>query len=247
MILATDFDGTLCRNGTVTDTDKQAISKFRKAGHFFGVVTGRNFNIYNHLKTMIEFDFVICLNGALAIDTQGEIIFEKRADGKILPEVFETLKEVCIDFFGVAKGKNHINFKFDLPEGDGNEVPPISKFEDFEYFTMLNSLAVSETDAVTAVDTIRRRHGEYLNPLMNGWCIDIPPIGTDKGTGIAQYADIMNVPHDHIWTAGDNYNDMAMITRFRGCAMENAVQELKDNAKGIYPDIASIIEEMLAL
>jgi len=55
----------------------------------------------------------------------------------------------------------------------------------------------------------------------------------------------MGIPHSEIWTAGDNYNDLAMLTRYRGCAMENGVQAAKDAAKGIYPDIASIIREMM--
>ena len=78
-------------------------------------------------------------------------------------------------------------------------------------------------------------------------CIDIPPAGVDKGTGVAAYAALMGVPHGEIWTAGDNYNDLAMLTRFRGCAMANGVDAVKEAAKGVYPDIASIVAAMLSL
>ena len=47
-ILATDYDGTLSRGG-VSQRNKDAIERFRKAGNLFGVVTGRDYYMYNTL------------------------------------------------------------------------------------------------------------------------------------------------------------------------------------------------------
>ena len=41
IIIASDYDGTLNHHG-VSDGDKEAITKFRKAGNKFGIVTGRD-------------------------------------------------------------------------------------------------------------------------------------------------------------------------------------------------------------
>ena len=42
-VLATDFDGTLFRDRTITPADLNAIRRFRRAGNRFGIVTGRHF------------------------------------------------------------------------------------------------------------------------------------------------------------------------------------------------------------
>jgi hydroxymethylpyrimidine pyrophosphatase-like HAD family hydrolase len=74
--------------------------------------------------------------------------------------------------------------------------------------------------------------------------MDIPPKGVDKGAAIARYAALMDIPQDGIWTAGDNYNDIAMLTPYHGCAMENGVQAAKDAAEYVCRDIADVIETM---
>ena len=79
------------------------------------------------------------------------------------------------------------------------------------------------------------------NALQNGVCIDIPPAGIDKGEGVARYADSMGVPPDNVYCAGDNMNDCAMIARFHGLAVENAVPALKSAAEATLPDIAAMI------
>lgn len=261
MILASDYDGTLCR-GRITEEDRAAIIRFREAGHLFGVVTGRDFPLaYEPLTSEngVPFDFIICMNGALAVDSRGDILFEKKADGSVIPDLFRTVVEAGTNYLGIVVGKNRLNF---TPE-DFDDLDFFSSFlgkygasadgytldgepkEPIPHFTHANTWYPSEEAAARAVEMIRERHGEFVNPLQNHVCVDIPPIGVDKGTGIAVYAALMGIPLDQIWTAGDNYNDLAMLTRYRGCAMENGVDAAKAAAKGVYPDIASIIKDMM--
>lgn len=247
MILATDLDGTLYRHGKISEEDRAAIIRFRQAGHLYGAVTGRDFyGTYNPLtgENGVPFDFIIVMNGALAADRNGNILYEKRADGHILPELIKTVGEVCGCSMGCVIGKVRYEFNVDIPEGN-DKFAPLSRGSEIPEFTMANTRCATEAEAARAVEIIRERFGDYINPLQNGICIDIPPAGIDKGTGVADYAALMGTPPDAIWTAGDNYNDLAMLTRFRGCAMANGVQAVKEAAKGVYPDIASIVAEMM--
>lgn len=245
MILATDFDGTLSRGG-ISETDRQAIIRLRAAGHLYGVVTGRDFGgIYYYLSGEhgVPFDFIIVMNGAMAVDTNGDIIYEKKMDGAVLPELIQKTGDICHFQLGCAIGKKRYEFNAACPEG--NDVfAPISKAAEIDTFTMANTRCATEEEASAAVAELNSLFGDVINATQNGVCIDIPAAGIDKGVGIAEYADIMGVPHSAIWTAGDNYNDLAMLKRFRGCAMANGVQAVKDAAHGIYPDIASIIADM---
>ncbi|MBE6598686.1 MAG: HAD-IIB family hydrolase [Ruminococcaceae bacterium] len=246
MILATDYDGTLCR-GVITDEDRAAIIRFREAGNLFGVVTGRDFPMaYGPLTGDggVPFDFIIAMNGALAVDREGNILFERRADGVVLPELIRTVCEVGGSHLGCVTGKTRREFSLNVPDGD-DFYAPLSDARAIKGFTQGNTWCDNTEITAKAVGIIKERHGAYINVFQNHVCIDMPPIGVDKGTGVAELADIFGVPHGEIWTAGDNYNDLPMLTRFRGCAMENGVQAVKEAARGVYPDIASIIDEMM--
>ena len=84
-----------------------------------------------------------------------------------------------------------------------------------------------------------------MTPLQNGTAVDFPPRGIDKGEGVARYAAAMGVPEDNVYCAGDEMNDIAMISRFHGCAVANARKEIREAAEGVYEDIAEIIEMIL--
>ena len=43
-IAACDFDGTLFRDGVVSEADLEAIADWRRSGNAFGIVTGRGRN-----------------------------------------------------------------------------------------------------------------------------------------------------------------------------------------------------------
>ena len=74
-ILATDFDGTLSRHHGVEQIDRDAIDRFHAAGNLFGVVTGRAGDMYDMLvRDKVPFDFVIVMNGAMSIDTDGNTV-----------------------------------------------------------------------------------------------------------------------------------------------------------------------------
>ena len=88
---------------------------------------------------------------------------------------------------------------------------------------------------------INERWGGTVNALQNGNCIDIPPAGIDKGEGVARFARSVGVPEENVFCAGDNMNDYAMIARFRGLAVENAVPDLKAAAEAVFPSIAAMI------
>ena len=55
----------------------------------------------------------------------------------------------------------------------------------------------------------------------------------------------MGVDIDNVYAAGDNFNDIVMVEAFHGCAVENAVQELKDVAEYIVEDVGKIVSMIL--
>lgn len=242
-ILATDYDGTLNRGG-VSQADREAIAKFRSAGNKFGIVTGRDCGMYDTLMhEKVEFDFVVVMNGAIALDENGEIIIAEHGDSSCVRAITEIIGKYD-NYLSYVCERKRLTFHSVYP--DGNErYRPLSEAENLPPFTMMNTWVKSDELAERAVAEINEKFGESVNALQNGNCIDIPPHGIDKGVGVARYADSIGVSHDNVWCAGDNMNDMAMISRFHGCAVSNARDEVKSAAEIICDGIADLISHIM--
>jgi len=64
--LATDFDGTLAHNGTVSETTLRAMERFKQAGFLLILVTGRELHdLVSIFPELDRFDLVVVENGAV--------------------------------------------------------------------------------------------------------------------------------------------------------------------------------------
>lgn len=244
-ILATDYDGTLNRGG-VSQADHEAIARFRKAGNLFGIVTGRASDMYDTLVNQhVEFDFVIVMNGAMTLDKDGSTVFEETGDPSCIRGITELAGGSDYDaFLSCVHHRTRRTFHAVYPDGN-DRYDPLSSAGEFTRFTQMNTAVKTDALAARITAEINAKYGDYVNALQNGTCIDIPPRGIDKGVGVARYADQMGVPHENVWCAGDNMNDMAMITRFHGCAVSNAREEVKAAAEATYDGIFAIIDHIM--
>jgi len=247
-IIATDFDGTLTVGGFAPHI-REAIERFRTAGNLFGIVTGRDHSAYAMFQNdrRFAFDFVISCSGALAMNREGQVLFQSEVDGA-LPLGGSTLGENMVRRIlditgkncGITFGDRRIDFHADYPQG-GDGYAPHSAAASIGTFVMANTHCDTPEETTAAAEVLRKEFGDYLNPQQNGMWMDIPPSGTDKGWGIARYAALMGVPENRIWTAGDNYNDIAMLQRFRGCAMASGMPAVQETADYVCRDIAEVI------
>lgn len=246
-ILASDFDGTLYF-GDISEKNREAIKKFRAAGNKFGIVTGRDYWMYETLITEgIEFDFVIALNGAMAIDTDGSFFWCERAENKngIVRSMTKYLGENYHTFMVCILEKKRHTFCVNRKIAEGSL--PAEEADCIPEFTLLHSVFQTDEDARNAVTEINGRWGDFVNAHQNGRCVDIPPKGIDKGQGVARYAESVGVDVNNIYCVGDNMNDMAMIIRFHGCAVANARDEVKEAAEATYEGVWAVIEHILSL
>ena len=72
-----DWDGTLCKDGAVTDENCEAIRNFQAEGGLFTVCSGRNAAHFEKFQRFLVPNAPICAyNGALITDTDGKAILE---------------------------------------------------------------------------------------------------------------------------------------------------------------------------
>jgi HAD superfamily hydrolase (TIGR01484 family) len=258
-IIATDYDGTLTIDG-IPPRVIEAIERFRAEGNLFGVVTGRDkigsYQAFAKDKRF-GFDFILALNGALALDADGNTLYEYPINGDqpykdttLARALLYRICELTGQFCGVCLGDTRMDINPDFPEGGKKLWVNLTPFEDIErdvfdkmhVLSMLNSACENEEICTRVTAQLLEEFGDYVFPQQNGTCIDIPVCGMDKGEGIAKYAALMGVDVDNIWTAGDNYNDLPMLRRYHGCAMASGVQAAKDASEFICRDIAEVVE-----
>ena len=77
ILIMSDWDGTLCKDGVVTDENCEAIRRFQAEGGLFTVCSGRNAAYFERFRHFVLPNAPICgYNGALITDTDGRAIFE---------------------------------------------------------------------------------------------------------------------------------------------------------------------------
>ena len=254
VILASDYDGTLNQGG-ISQENRDAILRFREAGNLFGIVTGRDWRMYEVMqRNDLSLDFILAMNGAMLISTTGEtsgqpVWCDRQRNNGCIRWIAEHVGKNYGHDLGCTVEQSHFCFHWQYPEGNDQFVPFALTDQNFpggvKEFSQLNTRCDTEELAARCVAEINSRWGDTVHALQNGTCIDIPPAGVDKGSGLARYAAYMHVPEENVFCAGDHMNDYAMIARFHGLAVENAVPALKAAAEAVFPDIAGMIDFLL--
>ena len=251
-ILCSDFDGTLSHGGL--DSKKcEAIHAWRVKGNKFGIISGRGATFSPYLKEtypQLELDFLAMCNGAIILDGDGKLIF--RAVCRELPfrilanELFEAecpYFNVCganDDWRGVLsvsqKAENLPTYA--TPE---NSILIDDMFE-IEQFTQICAVQPNLEKAALLAKSLRERYGEWLNPMQNGECIDIPPRGIGKAGAVRYLMEHFGAAYDDMITVGDNMNDADMLREFRSYAMASGMDAVKPLANGIVSDVVEIFQ-----
>lgn len=248
-IIASDYDGTLNHKG-IDDKKIAAISKWRKAGNVFSIVSGRGapdlLRIYN--EQSFECDYLIADNGAVIMKPNGEIVCEDKIESSLAKPFLEFLFSQGCKWGYVQTSFPCRVFKTDdFDDYDEDECFPFEKLPEFPYIYQMNTELESFEEAARVTEAIRENFGDVLNPLQNGTCIDIVSVNMDKAKGIYKFIELLGAKYEDVITVGDNINDKDMIKEFRSYAMENAVPLIKELADFETPGITELIEKELSL
>lgn len=245
-LFATDFDGTLNQypHG-VTKEYLEAIEKFRSEGNVFGIVTGRTYSNAEYIiKDYLKYcDFIMCMTGAYAIDTNGETIFEYYGDGAILPDMLKTIAQIGTGYLFFADGRTSYQIDLARPVDDAHEG--IIEARRHKTFTQVNACFDPEEHFQYAVERLEREYGKYVSISINGHCVDIPPAGVTKGVTVARMADHFGVKYCDVFTAGDNDNDVSMIERFNGYTVPHGTEACHAAAKKVMMNVGEMLHDVM--
>ncbi len=245
-IIASDYDGTLRRHEGVIDRDREAIIKWRKAGNLFGIVTGRG-RMEGELKSVnVEYDFIIDFNGTEIWDNKENLLYRAIGKGENLYNMLPVLLKNEGDWVDIINDNRsyYITYK-DMPVEKRDTWVKNEVAKEIPGFMQIYALRRTDKDALETARELNDKFEKDVSALVNGSWLNIAPYGVTKASGIAKYAEIMNVDKKNIFTIGDSYNDMDMIKAFNGFTVLNGSPEVKAIASAVYDGIWELVEHVI--
>lgn len=244
-IIGSDYDGTL-NHGGIDEKKKNAIEKWRSAGNLFALVSGRGPREVIELYKEKQFgcDYLIANNGAVILKTDGTSVFEAHCDSSLAVPLLEHL-------FRLGCAWAHVQTAFecrvfaDVKDCSEPCHYTLDTMPEIPYFTQINTQLPTFEESARVTASVREAFGKELNPLQNGECLDIIRADMNKAKGLYVLMDFVGAKHGDIITVGDNINDRDMIAEFRSYAMETGVDEIKNLADFVVPEVTDLIEKEL--
>ena len=251
-IAASDFDGTISffERG-IPKENLDAIHEWQEAGHKFGLVTGRNLGLAKHGLEGYDLnpDFFVCLNGAVAFDGEGHILFAKLISQEILTRLLDHPAAQESRRIGILQPVHSYGYiRRQSPEDKFLELLPIKPIGESDILNMKEVAQISlvsntPEDAACAADDINSVFHGQLCASSNGKFIDVNSYGCDKGAGLDQLLKCVEWQWEEVITVGDNLNDIPMLRKFRGFTIENGITEAKAAAEKVYPSVADMLRD----
>ncbi|MGM0213378.1 Cof-type HAD-IIB family hydrolase [Enterococcus sp. AZ109] len=242
-LIASDMDGTLLNNHMkVPEENIKAIAKAQAAGVEFITATGRG--IGHALVSLDEANIhvpMILLNGALVLDSSGEILFsvpipqvkafqimDLLEEANIYFEIF-TAKHVYsedkvyrIDFFSshLAEMVPELTPKMAIAAtAERLTILPITYVDDMRQTVLDNDekilkIIAFDKNGPAKLKTITEKLntlGELAIAASESSNIEINHENAQKGIALAQYAESKGITADEVMAIGDNFNDVSML------------------------------------
>ncbi|MCW6678615.1 HAD family hydrolase [Anaerococcus sp. NML200574] len=185
-LIASDFDGTILIDESISKNDIKAIRDFQNAGNLFGLVTGRS---YHNLSPLIEGkitpDYIIANNG-----------------GHILVRVNDTYKEIFKSVIKKPAAQKFIDlYAKDYEITIFTEDRKLYDLEDVDKDIM--ALAIYTEQVENHLENIFDFHYSI-------GVVDVVNRGIDKQKGIDIIKDYYKY-QDEVYAIGDDYNDIVFL------------------------------------
>lgn len=255
-IAASDYDGTLFRNGTISKESIEGVHAWRAAGNKFGMVSGRDYGmLVPQLKHYgVEYDFTICNNGGIIRDQVGNVLYQAKMNSQTLKEIsLEPLVRKSFHFAFSAKDVTYLchdrKGSWIMREAEEWDFPivkisedEISNLQDIHQF----SLGFDDPqDSIECAEILNKKFPAEIHAYPNAKSLDIPPVGISKQQGIEKLLEVMNQKNAEIFVIGDEINDLPMISAFGGYTVNTARDEIKSQAKKIFDDVGAMLKFFL--
>ena len=265
--LFTDLDGTLLNSESqISEGNRVAIEKLRKAGHHIVLTTGRPLasaiKQANVLGLTGKGCFLIAFNGGVLYDLEKNSVISRTVMPlELVFEIFAEANRRSIHIQTYSESKvlveprcaNEITEKYCKRLGIEYEVIPDVRTltRDPEKILLIN---INTRDILNRfIEDVSPRYTNELDFFYSSQeLLEIVPKGVNKGTAIRKVAEYLGIKPENTVSTGDEANDIPMLKAAHyGIAMKNAspavlaeISLVSDNDNN-HDGVADIIEKYL--
>ncbi len=237
-LFASDMDFTLLMPGEdVTEENKKAIRLLRENGVAFTLATGRTFYLVRKFAASLDVD-VPCITsngGSLYDPKKFDEVYSVNIDETVARDVFEMLLRRDIDFagysgegifFGPRNGRRDFFDKYNEGLKEEEKAPLYDFSLDMKPFPKFSKILVVGADEETKA--ILRGNKDLECTMSTGVLMDLTAPGASKGNALLKLAEMLEIPEENVFAAGDNDNDLSMLKAApHSIAMGNSSDEIK--------------------
>ena len=248
-LIALDMDGTLMNNKSELSKDnKKVLEKAIKAGIYVVPATGRVYNrLPEEIKNLQGIKYVLSSNGAAVYSTnENKPIYTNFMSTQKALEIFNTIKDInCIKEFYI-NGQSYFEQKIIDYIDTFDILPSFRKFygrekqaiKDIEIFLQDNINGVEKINLPWLSKEIKAELFKRLSDIEDITItssvkhnLELNKKGANKGDGLKNLCNILNINMSEVMAFGDSDNDLEMILQAGyGIAMSNGDISLKEKA-----------------
>ena len=255
-IIFSDIDGTLLPwSGKDLSGTAALLDRLMKAGYVFVPCTGRGTeNIPEAIRSLPGIRYAVTANGAIVTDIKsGQAVYRRLIHRHLAKEITAYLRPYNGNAYLYRHGLHYLDNKLGMKTtGDATNSLKVwfreagkvdfDKFLAEEESEWIDKMGFSTQDQ-TARQTILReiRQQPFINeiePTSSGiWNVEINAAGVSKGNAALWLCEQLGYDPSEMLTAGDNYNDLPMLTAGGiSLAPLNAEPEVRAAATYVVPD-----------
>ena len=245
---ASDYDGTLdLHHGAgITVQDRAAIASFREQGGLFGMNTGRTKRrLYPKLHGKVDIDFAVLLSGALILDGDGEVIWERRLPRDAMSDVVKDCRMKALGLYLVAGTEYWTTSPVTLlrrARSMINVVHKLSEIPDPIYGVAFRMLTLN--GAARLAEHINETYADVLCAHQNEHSVDVTPAGCSKASGLEIVRNELGI--STLGAIGDSYNDIPIMEEADiGYTFHTAPKALREAADAVVPTVSAALEDFL--
>ncbi|GAA4718516.1 Cof-type HAD-IIB family hydrolase [Brevibacillus fulvus] len=259
-LIAIDLDGTLLsENGTISQTNREAIVEAQRLGHIVAICTGRALQDAQHILQQSGLDCPIMAGNGAVTFHGGKLIEKKTLPADVVSEILTMLFQE--DIYAELYTNEHIVIQQDGKAQLRDEIGKLAERDDsfprewaleqcniqFAQYGIQwvaeirdKQLADSGIYKIFAfsfdrrkLQTMRQKLEERtdISLTTSGWTkLEIAHPAASKGNALVHLARLLHISPAETVAIGDNYNDLSMFQAAgTSIAMGNAAAEIKQH------------------
>lgn len=259
MLLATDLDGTILFDRRVSDADRQAMRRWRDAGHLLVVDTGKS--VFATRDTLapegVRFDYAVTFTGAVLTDGDYRILAARYLPVGLAQDIVAHLEGTDgLTVFATTLERDYI-----VTDTYCEISPILQVFEPLPPERMAGHRFVGvpmrvRDDSVREriVADLTSRWAGRIEVIRNQEFLDVVPAGATKGAGLVDLVGRLTGSGGPLagqsletWSIGDSWNDIPMHQAAdHAVALPWSPPEVMRACERVTGSIAELIDSLLA-